>query len=51
MALVIEGGIEIGSGITIGQQPVPLTVFFDILTENNEALLTENGDNLVTETY
>lgn len=51
MDLIIESGITIGTGITIGPQPVPLTVSYDILTENNDPLLTEGGDFLVTETY
>lgn len=45
MAIVIGGGIEIGGGITISPDPV---VFY-IATQNNEQLITEDGDNLVTE--
>lgn len=41
--IVIESGITIGSGIIIG--PVPAIV--DITTQNNDPLLTEDGDNLV----
>lgn len=45
MEIVIEGGITIGSGIIIGIVPTVV----DIATQNNELLITENGDNLVTE--
>jgi hypothetical protein len=41
--IILDSGITIGAGITIG--PVPAIV--DITTQNNEPLLTEDGDNLV----
>ena len=42
----IQGGITIGAGITIGDVPLPLTLF---VTEANDNLVSESGDQFVTE--
>lgn len=45
--------IEIGPGIIIGGgvgiHVIPVVVQANLTTENNEALLAENGDNLVVD--
>jgi hypothetical protein len=41
--IIIDSGITIGAGITIGQ----VLAIVDITTQDNEPLLTEDGDNLV----
>jgi hypothetical protein len=46
MEIVIGQGITIGSGITIGIVP---TVEGYIATQDDNLLITENSDNLVTE--
>jgi hypothetical protein len=47
MAIEIGPGITIGSGIIIGEG-ASLPVYF-IATENSNDLITESGDNLITE--
>lgn len=49
MGVVVESGITIGPGIIIGapgQQPAVITF---IITQNNEDLLTQDDNNLITE--
>ena len=48
MSIVIEGGITIGGGISVGDTPVVL-VNFIACEDGNSLLLTEAGDNLITE--
>ena len=47
MSTVIESGITIENGITIGD--VPIVIVFDLITQDGDFLMTENDDNLVTE--
>jgi hypothetical protein len=46
MSIIIEGGITIESGITIADTPV---VVFIACEDGTSLLLTEAGDNLITE--
>jgi hypothetical protein len=46
MAIVLGPGITVGPGITIGN--VTPEVNF-ITTQNDDPLITENGNNLITE--
>jgi hypothetical protein len=48
MGFEIGAGITIGGGIIIELPSTPSTVTY-IETENLEPLLTESGDNLITE--
>jgi hypothetical protein len=48
MAIVIGSGITVGPGIIIGPTPV-LPVF--LITEDNNQLITETGDNFIEEQY
>lgn len=47
MTTVIESGITIESGIIIGNVQIPIV--YDIVTQDVEFLITQDGDNLVTE--
>jgi hypothetical protein len=49
MALVIGGGISVGGSITVGPVPLPTPAANYISTETPDPLLTESGDNLITE--
>lgn len=46
MAIVIGPGITIGPGVLIGNT-IPEATF--ITTQGNDPLITENGNNLITE--
>ena len=48
MSIVIEGGITIGGGIAVGNTQITL-VNFIACEDGVSLLLTETGDNLVTE--
>ena len=47
MPIEIGPGITIGAGISFGEGAAPIVYF--ISTENNNDLITEAGDNLITE--
>lgn len=49
MALEIGGGITIGGGVVITLEPPSPSTANNISTELLQPLLTENNDNLVTE--
>lgn len=46
MAIVIDGGIEIGPGITMGQVSVLATLF---VTEDDNNLISENNEFFIEE--
>ena len=48
MAIEIGPGISIGAGISMGEGAASIVYF--IATEDSNDLITESGDNLITET-
>lgn len=44
----IGAGITVGPGITIGQVVVP-NIVVDLVTESNDFLITETGNNFIAE--
>jgi|LakMenEpi03Aug12_release.lakeMendotaPanAssembly.Ray.scaffolds.fasta_scaffold3453639_1 hypothetical protein len=49
MGVVVGSGITIGPGITIGAPGQAPAVITFITTQNNEELLTQDNNNLITE--